>query len=115
MNNGQRRFIRMDALNLLEYVLLDDQGGIITRAMGRTLNISEKGILLETHIPFEPGNRLLLTIGLEEDLVDVKGLVKHAEARDDKYFSAGIEFLEIDGEGLRVIVNYLEAFESFKA
>ena len=115
MNNGQRRYIRMDALNLLEYVLLDDQGGIITRAMGRTLNISEKGILLETHIPFEPGQRLLLTIGLEDDLVDVKGLVKHAETRDDKYFSAGIEFLEIDGEGLRVIVNYLEAFESFKA
>lgn len=114
MNNGQRRSIRMDALNLLEYVLLDDKGEIVFRAMGRTLNISLKGILLETHLPLEPGQHLLITIGLEEDLVDVRGLVKHAERRDDKYFGAGIEFLEIDGEGLRVIENYLQAFEAFK-
>lgn len=113
MNNGQRRSIRMDALNLLEYVLLDDKGEIVTRAMGRTLNISMKGILLETHIPFVPDQRLLITLGLEEDLVDVKGMVKHAERRDDRYFSAGIEFLEIDGEGLRVIENYLNAFNAF--
>lgn len=115
MNNGQRRSIRMDALNLLEYVLLNDKGEIVTRAMGRTLNISMEGILLETHIPFEPDQRLLITIGLEEDLVDVRGMVKHAEKRDDKYYSAGIEFLEIDGEGLRVIESYLRSFKAFSA
>jgi len=114
MNNGHRRYIRMDALNLLEYVLLDERGEIVTRAMGRTLNISEKGVLLETHIPLEPGQSLQITIGLEEDLVDVRGQVKHAEKRDDKYYSAGIEFLEIDGEGMRIIENYLQAFEAFK-
>jgi hypothetical protein len=113
MSNSDRRYVRMESLNLLDYVLVDEKGEIITRAMGRTLNISEKGILLETHIKFEPGQVLLITIGLEEDLVDIKGLVKHAEERDDKTFSAGIEFLEIDGEGSRVIHNYLEAFEEF--
>ncbi len=114
MNNSQRRFVRMESLNLLDYVLVDAKGEILSRAMGRTLNISEKGILLETHIPFEPGQVLLITIGLEEDLVDIKGLVKHAENRDDTTFSAGIEFLEIDGEGSRVLHNYLEAFEAFE-
>jgi hypothetical protein len=83
--------------------------------MGRTLNISEKGILLETHIQFEPGQVLLISIGLEEDLVDLKGLVKHAEMRDDMTFSAGIEFLEFDGESSRVLHNYLDAFEAFKS
>jgi len=104
----------MDSLNLLEYVLIDDKGEIVTRAMGRTLNISEKGILLETHIPLEPAQVLLITIGLEEDLVDIKGQVKHAEKRDEATFGSGIEFLEIDDEGSRVIQNYLEAFKVFK-
>ncbi|MDD2319293.1 MAG: PilZ domain-containing protein [Geobacteraceae bacterium] len=113
MNNSQRRFVRMDSLNLLDYVLVDAKGEILGHAMGRTLNISEKGILLETHMQFEPGQILLITIGLEEDLVDIKGQVKHAESRDDATFSAGIEFLEIDGEGSRVLQNYLEAFEAF--
>ncbi|MDD2335052.1 MAG: PilZ domain-containing protein [Geobacteraceae bacterium] len=114
MSNSDRRYVRMESLNLLDYVLVDEKGEIVTRAMGRTLNISEKGILLETHLQFEPGQVLLITIGLEEDLVDLKGLVKHAEERDDKTFSAGIEFLEFDGEGSRVLHNYLEAFEAFK-
>jgi len=114
MSNSDRRYVRMESLNLLDYVLVDDKGEIVTRAMGRTLNISEKGILLENHVKFEPGQILRITIGLEEDLVDFKGMVKHAEERDDKTFSAGIEFLEFDGEGSRVLQNYLEAFEAFK-
>ena len=114
MKNGVRRYIRMDSLNLLDYVLVDQKGETVTRAMGRTLNISEKGILLETHNHLEPGQILMITIGLEEDLVDLKGQVRHSEPRDDKYFGVGIEFLEIDGEGNRVLLNYLKAFESFK-
>jgi hypothetical protein len=113
MNKSHRRYVRLDSLNLLEYALLDDKGEIVTRAMGRTLNISEKGILLETHIPFEPGRIIRVTIGLEEDLVDIRGQVKHSEMSGNNCFSAGIEFLEIDGEGSRVIQNYLEAFEAF--
>jgi hypothetical protein len=115
MNTINRRCVRLDSLNLLEYVLLNEKGEITTRAMGRTLNISEKGMLLETHIAFEPGRILLITIGLEEDLVDVKGQVKHSEMCEDNYFSAGIEFLEIDGEGSRVLHSYLEAFNRFTA
>ncbi len=114
MKNGVRRYIRMDSLNLLDYVLVNQKGETVTRAMGRTLNISEKGILLETHNHLEPGQILMITIGLEEDLVDLKGQVRHSEPRDDKYFGVGIEFLEIDGEGNRVLLNYLKAFESFK-
>ncbi|NMC74158.1 MAG: PilZ domain-containing protein [Geobacteraceae bacterium] len=115
MNTGHRRYVRLDSLNLLDYVLLDEKGNIETRAMGRTLNISEKGMLLETHIPLETGRTLLITIGLEEDLVDIKGQVKHAEPRDEKYFTAGIEFTEIDDEGSRVLRTYLEAFKKFSA
>jgi hypothetical protein len=115
MSKSERRYVRTESLNLLDYVLVDEKGAVVARAMGRTLNISEKGILLETHIKFEPGQLLLITIGLEEDLVDLKGLVKHVEMRDDMTFSAGIEFLEFDGEGSRVLHNYLDAFEAFKS
>lgn len=115
MSKSERRYVRMESLNLLDYVLVDEKGEIVSRAMGRTLNISEKGILLETHIKFEPGQTLRITIGLEEDLIDFTGLVKHAEERDDKTFSAGIEFLEFDGEGKRVLGTYLKAFEAFKS
>jgi hypothetical protein len=114
MKDGKRRYVRLESLNLLDYVLLGDKGEIVAHSMGRTLNISAKGIMLETHLPCTPGQHLLITIGLEEDLVDIKGKVKHAEQQDEKIFRAGIEFVEIDDEGNRVLLNYLKAFESFK-
>lgn len=114
MNTSQRRFVRMDSLNFLDYVIFDDQGNVCAHTMGRTINISEKGILMETHIPLVVGQTIAVTIGLEDDLVDVKGLVKHVEDRVEKRFGSGIEFLEIDEEGRRVVRNYLKAFEAFE-
>jgi hypothetical protein len=114
MNNSQRRYVRMDSLNFLDYVVLDESEKITAHAMGRTINISEKGILMETHIPIALGQIVRVTIGLEDDLVDVKGQVKHAEDREDKRYGSGIEFIAIDSEGIRVVRSYLKAFEAFE-
>ena len=40
---------RADSHNILSYVCLDEENEIVEQGMGRTLNVSEGGILLETH------------------------------------------------------------------
>jgi len=103
---------RKASLNLLDYVLLNDAGEPYNRAMARTLNVSEKGILLETHIEIPPGQILLITLGLDEDLVEIKGRVTHSECcrTDTEKCCAGIEFLEMDDNDRRVLRRYLRAF-----
>jgi c-di-GMP-binding flagellar brake protein YcgR len=107
----RRRYLRKGALNLLDYSVIGDNGESIARGMGRTINISEKGLLFETHVPFQTDQTLVLTIGLEEDLVEINGCVRHVKACLDN-FNSGIEFMCMDGEGERVLQNYLEAFKS---
>lgn len=101
---------RQDTLNLVDYVVLSKSGEPLTRAMARTLNVSEKGILLETHLPFDKGQELLLTIGLKNNLSEFKGRIVHIEKREDDVFAYGIEFLELSDDCMAVLTEFLTAF-----
>jgi len=69
----KRKHTRINSLNL-SYVCLDENNQIFKQGMGRTLNVSESGILLETHFPIDDQYIVRLILGLEEDLVEIKCL-----------------------------------------
>jgi len=52
----KRRHIRIDSFNL-SHVCLEEDGMVINECVGKTLNVSESGILLETRF-FIPNNCL---------------------------------------------------------
>jgi hypothetical protein len=84
----------------LSYVLLNEEGQPIHQGMGRTLNLSEKGILLETSFPIEPGHTVVLTIGLEDETVDIKAKVSHFRQLENGLFGTGLTFFEVPGKTL---------------
>ncbi len=105
----KRKHRRIDSLNL-SYVCLDENDNIVKQGMGRTLNVSESGILLETHFPIEMNHRVLVTIGLEEELVDIKGKPVHIKADDKGTYAVGIEFAECDEVSSQLLKNFIESF-----
>jgi hypothetical protein len=79
--------------------------------MGRTLNVSQGGILLETHVEIDSKYTVSLTIGLEEDLVDINGeIIRSTQGKDDNYES-GIRFHEMDEAAFQILMKYIKAFE----
>jgi len=110
----KRGSARKDSLNLLDYVLLNEKGEPYNRAMARTLNVSEKGILLETHIEVPKDQIMILTIGLDDDIVEIKGRVTHSECcrTDTEKRCAGIEFVAMDENDIKVLRRYLRAFNN---
>ena len=109
----QRRFIRYDSLHLLDFIVLDEQGHEGLYSMGRTLDVSLDGIKLETVYPLKENCHLLVTIGLEEDLIDIEGVITHTFPRDGRYL-AGVNFIKINGEGRRIVSKYIDAFHQKK-
>ena len=91
-DSDKRRHKRVDATNLLNFVCLGDDGEAFHQGMGRTLNVSESGILLETHKPIDPQTRISITIGIVEDLVDIEGEVVFLKENVQDIYEAGIEF-----------------------
>ena len=81
--------------------VINSDGSTGQYSMGRTLDISENGLKLETTQPLVLGDKLIVTVGLEEDLVDLKGEVTHTRPESGRYLN-GIEFTEISEEVFQI-------------
>lgn len=104
-----RKFIRYDSLHLLDYLVIDEEGNPGTYSMGRTIDVSVDGLKLETAQPLDPNTLLSVTVGLEDDLIELQGRTTHANPFNGRYLS-GITFIKITKEGRRVFAKYVEAF-----
>jgi len=111
MTEEQRRAIRVDSLNLL-YVGIFENNEIIKQAIGRTLNVSESGILLEMHFSIDPGRIVSLSLALEEDLVNINGDVVYSRSGDGDKYEIGIKFRGTEDKSLRILKKYIKAFRA---
>ena len=105
-SENKRKHERIQSLNL-SYICLDEDNNIIKQGMGRTLNISESGILLETHFPIEPSHTIQLTISLEEDLLDITGKPVHVRSIDGGKYHIGIKLIDPDENATKLLQKYI--------
>lgn len=108
----KRKHLRIDSLHLLNYIYSDENEAEAAQGMGRTLNVSESGILLETHNAIDPKSIVSLTIGFEEDVVDIKGRVIYSNKNNRGMFESGIEFFDIDANAQKILKGYISAFNA---
>ncbi len=108
-----RRNPRIDALSLVSYTLMDDNGRALGRGMGRTLNISDGGILLETHSPVNPFDILGLDIGLRDNLVNMMGRVIYRKSGASIH-EIGIRFLEAGERQHRMLSSFVSMYHAQK-
>jgi hypothetical protein len=77
--------------------------------MGRTLNLSESGILLETRFPIAGEHTVVLSIGLEDQLIDITGRAVHVRSTDHGVYEIGIEFVNPDERMLHAIRYFIQS------
>jgi c-di-GMP-binding flagellar brake protein YcgR len=107
----KRKYTRVNSLNL-SYVCIDENGEILNEGMGRTLNVSEGGILLETGFCILPKQNLMLTIAVEDHLLDIKGKVVRCGEDKANKFHTGVEFLDIDEAASTILKKFIQLFNS---
>ncbi len=107
-----RKHHRIDTLNLLHYACIDHNDQNVGQGMGRTLDVSESGIRLETHVPLDTDHEVLLTIGFEDHTIQIRGQVVHLQPNPQGRFEAGINFFDIGQADLEILKQYIALFES---
>ena len=113
MNSKEKRKSeRIDSHNLISYVLLNEKNEPVGQGMGRTLNISEGGILLETHAIIDPNHTVSFTISLEDVIMEVKGKVTFSKEHGDGKFESGIRFIDTDESKKRILKQFSVMFKS---
>jgi len=99
----KRRHRRVKSQNLLSYVCLDQNNRALCHSMGKTLNVAEGGILLETYDLIDTRHTVAMTIGLRDETIDIKGKVVHYKIDKDEKYRLGIQFIDMDNNKLRIL------------
>lgn len=100
---------------LLKYHIFDNKGKAIGYGKGRTVNLSQSGILLETQEPLEGTFVMLITmnIGME---VKLKGRLVHSTLQKNTgYYFSGIEFIGNKDKQVEAIVDLIKAYYRSKS
>lgn len=105
----QRKAVRINSLNL-SYIGINEQNATVRQAIGRTLNVSESGILLETHFPIDLKQIVSLSLALEDDLIDLTGEVVYSRPGKPEKYETGIKFIEVKRASQEILKKYIAAF-----
>ena len=106
----KRKTPRINSPNLLTYTCIDKNNHELSQGMGKTINISEGGILMETHIPLDSHNILSLTLGFEDELMDFKGEITFCKQRDESRYESGIQFIELEKKKIEFLKQFITIF-----
>ena len=111
MNDQERRKdARINSFNLLSLDCIDENGTKVMQNMGRTLNVSESGILLETSKQIPMNYTVILNVGFQEDIVAILGKAIYSKQNENKKFSTGIKFVQMDNDSLLMLKKYIRKF-----
>jgi Tfp pilus assembly protein PilZ len=107
----RREHPRIHCFNLLAYVCMNENSETVRQGMARTLDVSEGGILMETHVPIDPQHTVSLTLGLEDELTNIQGKVVHFRTDGNGRFQSGIQFMETEAPTSRILKKFIVAFK----
>ena len=105
-----RKFKRIESLNLVSFTHFDEQMNPDYEGAARTLDISENGILLEFFRDFPDGTFLDMEIALHDTIINVKGkIVRCTKQEKEEKYNIGIQFTEISNENRELINNFFSS------
>jgi hypothetical protein len=89
---------RIRSLNLTSYTPRTGEEQQYIVSIGRTLDVSEGGVKVETHRRLANGTELEMDIAIEDRIITAKGEVVHTEELKNGLFGTGIQFTAISDE-----------------
>jgi hypothetical protein len=107
----KRKYPRIETSNDIFFILLDNNGEEIEKGQGRTRDLSQSGVLLETQKPLKGSFIILMTLDLEGNEVQVKGIVAHTrESERPGYYLTGIRFEGSRKDHINAIVAFVKNY-----
>ncbi len=110
----RRKHVRVETANLISHELIDKDGQIVSRSMGKALNVSRSGILLETSHPIYAESVSLMTVDMDNNLIEIRGRIVYCRETDSGMYQAGISFIGSDDETAKFAVKLIKLYHHRK-
>jgi hypothetical protein len=110
-----RKHTRVETNIKASYVIIDDRGNKIEKGLGKILDISLGGVLLETIKPIGLHNILLTTSGIDDETLNMKGDVAYCKMEDSRTFKGDVAYCKMeDSRTFRTGIKFLEHIEDIQ-
>ena len=106
----QRQYPRVETCNLISYLLIKANGEITEQGMGRALNVSQGGILLETNMLILSEHISLMSVDLDNNLIEIKGKVVYSKDNGFGWIHNGVRFLGEHDEIIQFAAKLIKVF-----
>jgi c-di-GMP-binding flagellar brake protein YcgR len=106
---NKRKNPRVKTANGVSYTCIDETGRGVEQGMGRTIDISLGGMLLETSTLIESMYIIIATIDLRGHVIEIKGKVAYSISIKSGQFLTGIQFLETPEKQIKIITEFIKA------
>ncbi len=105
-----RKFPRTKTRNLIAHVSVDHNGKMLSQGLGKALDISKGGMLLETPYPIEAGLLSLLAVDKDNILFEIKAELVYCEKYAPGMFQAGIKFIGTELQALNFVSRLIKEY-----
>jgi hypothetical protein len=108
--DDQRRHPRVNTINLISVVTIDESGKWTFQGMSRALDISRSGILLETAYPFEPGRLSMMTVDMDNNLIEIRGNLVYCHKYSTFRYHSGIKFIGANERVIKYVTQIVKVY-----
>lgn len=107
----KRRHPRINTSKNVSYILFDEDDNKLEQGVGRTLNLSQNGALLETDKALYGAFIMLITIDLDGQKIQLRGRVANTrKSSTEGCYLTGIEFTGALEEQRSALVAFVKAY-----
>ena len=106
----RRIYPRVNTCNLISYMAIGENGEISDLGMGRALNISQNGIFLETPRLVFSKYISLMSVDLDNNLIEIKGQVMYSGINRSGMIGNGIRLQGEHHENVQFATRLIKVF-----
>jgi len=106
MSKEHRKSKRIEAKHFISYDLLNSKGEIVNSGMALSLDLSREGVLIENRSDLSPDEMVTIHIAVGDDVVHLKGQVRHSKKIDERGFQIGIHFEDMTDDKADKIASF---------
>ncbi|MGD2185766.1 MAG: PilZ domain-containing protein [Desulfobacterales bacterium] len=114
MEMEQRKYPRVETCNLISYLSIREDGEITDQSIGRALNISQGGIHLETPRLILSENVSLMSVDLDNNLIEIKANVVYTKENGSGMIGYGVRFQGTHDENIQFAIKLIKVFHHRK-
>ena len=106
----RRKHHRIKTQNLISHFSFDEGGALNAQGIGRAMDVSQGGILIETPQPIESEMLSLMAVDLDGNLFEIKGRLMHSNQSSSGMYLAGIAFVGSDWQVSNFVVKLVKGY-----